>query len=94
VTEVLFYQSPRALTRTVEDDVLLASQRHEGVDRLSGTARTVWELLESPRTLESLLDALAGIFAAERGAIAADVESLLRDLEARGMVERVADGDD
>jgi len=54
----------------------------------------VWELLESPRTLESLLEALAEIYAVEPGVISTDVESLLRDLEARGWVERVADGDD
>jgi hypothetical protein len=45
-----FYQSPSALTRTVDGDVFLGSQRPEGIDRLSGTARAVWRLLESPRT--------------------------------------------
>jgi hypothetical protein len=94
VTDVFFYQSPSALIRRVDDDVLLASQRHEAIDLLSGTARSVWELLESPRTLESLVDALAGIYAVDRRVISTDVESLLRDLEARGWVERVGDGDD
>lgn len=94
MTDVLFYQSPSSLIRRIDKDVLLASQRREGIDLLSGTARSVWELLETPRTLESLLDALAEIYAVESAVISTEVESLLRDLEARGWVERIADGDD
>jgi DNA-binding MarR family transcriptional regulator len=94
VNEVLFAQSPGALIRRVKGDVLLASQHHEGVDLLSGTARSVWELLASPRTLESLLQELAESYAVDRRVISTDVESLLDDLEARGWVERVVDHDD
>jgi hypothetical protein len=42
-----FHQLPGALTRTVDGDVLLASQLPEGIN---GTARAVWRLLESLRT--------------------------------------------
>lgn len=74
--------------------MLLASKGREEVDRLSGTARSVWELLTTPRTMGSLLDALAEIYSIDRRLIASDVEALMKDLEARGLVERVADGDD
>jgi hypothetical protein len=33
-----FHQLPSALTRTVDGDLFLGSQRQEGIDSLSGTA--------------------------------------------------------
>jgi hypothetical protein len=94
MTSMWFYQSPSALTRTVGGEVLLASQEDERIGLLSGTAQTVWRLLESPRTLESVLDALVETYAVDRNVISDEVESLLRDLVARGWVEGVADGED
>jgi hypothetical protein len=49
----------------------------------------VWDLLEAPRSPAELVDALAPVYEGSPDVIAGDVNSLLRDLEARGFVEEV-----
>jgi hypothetical protein len=46
----------------------------------------VWALLETPATLEDLVRALADHFGEAAGRIRGDVETLLADLVARGIV--------
>ena len=53
----------------------------------NGTATRVWALLEQPRSLDELCDALTEEFDVEREACAREVVALLRDLENDGLVE-------
>lgn len=53
---------------------------------LTGTARRVWELLDYPVSLDALAETLSAEFDAPPDAIRADVETLVADLAARGLV--------
>ena len=89
-----FYQSPTTLSRSFADEVLLAAADREEIDRLSGSARTAWDLLRKPQTLDSLVMNLAEVYDTETATIDADVEALVNDLVSRGWVEAVSNGDD
>lgn len=79
--------SPATLTRTVGDDVLLASAIREQMEVLSGTAGAVWGLLEAPRTCEEISTVLAREFGAAPEIVESDVEHLLKHLEEGGWIE-------
>ena len=63
---------------------LLAPER---VLEANPTAVEVLRLCDGERSLPEIVDSLAVRFAADRGRIAAEVETLLRDLAAKKMVE-------
>jgi pyrroloquinoline quinone biosynthesis protein D len=70
--------------RTRGGYVLLAPER---VLNANETAVQVLRLCDGERTVANLIDELTKKFSAERSRIATDVETLLRDLSAKRMVE-------
>jgi hypothetical protein len=87
-------RSPNTLSRVVGSEILLTAPGRVDVVRLTGTAGAVWELLDTPQTLSSLVDALSRTYRAAPEAMAADVKRLLSQLLEQGWAESVADGDD
>ena len=51
-----------------------------------GTAIEILKRVDGARTLEAIIDDLAGVFQAPRDLIERDVEAMMRDLEAKGVV--------
>jgi len=51
------------------------------------TATAVWKLLERPRRLDEICDALAGEFEVDPGECERDVLALLKDLETDGLID-------
>ena len=64
--------------------VLLAPER---VFTTNAIAVEIIRLLDGERTVYALIDELSARFSAERARVALDVETLLRDLAAKRMVE-------
>jgi hypothetical protein len=60
----------------------------------NGTATRIWSLIESPRRLSDLRDALLEEFDVEPDVCETELVDLLKDLEADGLVELrpIADG--
>ena len=85
-----FRRSPGTIVRTVRDEVLLTAAGHEDVDRLSGTAAAVWNVLEVPRAPAEVAGLVAGAFGQPEQAVLTDVEAFLDELSRRGWVERVS----
>lgn len=56
----------------------------------NGTATRVWALLAEPRRLSDLRGALAAEYDVDPDTLAADVDALLGELEADGLLERTA----
>lgn len=77
------------LWRDLGGEILVTAPGGKGVERLGGSALQVWALLERPRTVEECTRAIAG----PSDAIAAEVESFLEELVARGVVEEVPEYD-
>ena len=90
----LLMQSATVLWRNVGDTVVLAAQDSEGFEELSPTAAAVWRLLENPRALPDLVEALAIGYDVRPEEIAVDVGTLIRDLEAEDALETIVDADD
>lgn len=86
---ILLRQSSAILTRRVGPEILIAPLDTEGCERLSETAASVWDLLESPRTFSELIATLAHLYSVTPAAIAADVENLIDELLRRGVIERI-----
>lgn len=53
---------------------------------LSDTGVRVWELLQAPRTVEAILEALVTEYEVERPRAEADLHTLLADLQSRGLI--------
>jgi len=70
----------------LDDEVLVVDPRTREVHLLNLTATRIWELLEKAHTPDELVLALSEEFEAPVEALRADVEVLLADLGAKGLV--------
>lgn len=94
MNEMWLARSSSVLSRAVGSEVLLTAPGREDIVRLAGTAGAVWELMENPQTISSLVTALDRRYDAARETIAADVERLVSEMLEQGWAEAVGDGDD
>jgi hypothetical protein len=89
-----YYREPHVLERNDGGQVVLALPGSGGVAFLTPSTETVWRLLETPRTVVDLATSLARVYQGPIEDLATDVERLLEDLVARGVVQAVSDADD
>lgn len=89
LNEGVFRRSPTALFRRVGGDIILATPGREEFDSLSSTAGTAWELLDTPKDLDTLVKELALEYRMQAPSIVSDVAALLLDLLRRGWIEEV-----
>ena len=71
----------------LNDEVLVVDPKTREVHLLNSTATRIWELLETPHTPDELLVALTREFDAPEEALRADIETLLGELGAKGLVD-------
>jgi hypothetical protein len=83
-----YMRSPLVLSRRVGQEWLLALPNRDEIDIVSGTAGTVWELLETPATVADLSKALSEIYESSSEAIAAEVSDFVGVLSERRLLER------
>lgn len=87
LNEGTFRRSPDALFRRVGGDIILATPEREDFDSLSSTASAAWELLDTPKELDELVNELALEYRMPPHSIVSDVAALLLDLLRRGWIE-------
>jgi len=80
-----FKKSDNVVSRQIDEETILVPINQTGVDvqkiyALNNTAAAAWELLETPKTLDQLVDELEKDFAAGTGVMRNDIESLIQDL--------------
>lgn len=80
------------LTRSFGDEVVIAAPGGEDFVHLRGTSAAVWGLLDVPRALPEIVEAVAEFYGAVPDAISSDVEALLENLLRRGLIEEVGSG--
>ncbi len=88
-----YRRSPGVLSRTFSGEVILAAPGVDDFESLSATAGSVWQLLDEPRSLDEIVDALTVRYPNAGPTIGRDVESLIEHLAQRGLVERLRVGD-
>jgi Coenzyme PQQ synthesis protein D (PqqD) len=89
LNEGVFRRSPQALHRRVGGDVILARPDRDDFDSLSSTAGAAWEILETPKGLDELVNQLSAAYRMQPHSIVSDVAELLLELLRRGWVEEV-----
>jgi len=82
----LVVAAPEQLSTTLGDDVVILGLRDSVYYGLSGPGTRIWQLLQTPRRVEEIASSIAGEFEVTREQVAADLQALLADLEARGLV--------
>lgn len=88
-----FRRSPSVITRSVGDEIVAAVPARDDFHCLSGTALAMWDLLEIPRTLPELAGIASAAYSTEPERIISDIDLLLDDLIAQGLVEEVEETD-
>lgn len=81
--------SPDVVFEVLEGEAILLHMQDGTYYRLNKTGTRVWELLESEPDRTRIVAAIADEFDAPAEAIAADVDALLGDLQAKGLVAPV-----
>ncbi|HEX9123125.1 MAG TPA: PqqD family protein [Actinomycetota bacterium] len=89
-----FRRVPHAPWRSVGDDVYVAPLGRAELDRLAGPAATAWRVLETPASMAELLGALGEAYSMPTDAILPEVEEMVRELLARGLIEGADGGSD
>jgi hypothetical protein len=90
---VAYRRSAEVLSRAFGGEVVLAAPGVDDFEMLSATAGSVWQLLDEPRSIDEIVDALSARYPNAGRTIGPDVESLVEHLARRGLVERLRVGD-
>ncbi len=83
-------RSTDLFTAPVDQDLVLMAPALDGYLAMDAVGRRVWELLESPLTVEELCRRLAGEYDATVERIAEDLTPFLRQMEEKGLIRVVA----
>lgn len=76
----------RQLSTTLADEVIILGLDDSMYYGLSGTGARIWELLQTPHTIEEIVTTITGEFDADRARVEADLDLLLADLQSRGLI--------
>jgi hypothetical protein len=85
-----FRRASGVLSRAFAAEVLLARGGREEIDRLSGPAAEVWEVLEMPRSIGEVVAIISEAFEVQDREIAGQLEALVKDMHDRGWLERTS----
>ena len=80
-----FIKNDNVITRQIGDETVLVPINQTGVEvqkiyALNDTAAAAWELLETHKSLDQLVDELDKNYAARTGTIRRDIERFIQDL--------------
>lgn len=70
----------------LNEEVLVVDPKTREVHLLNSTATRIWDLLETPHTPKEVLAAMTQEFEAPEEVLRADIETLLGELGAKGLV--------
>ncbi len=71
----------------IGDEIVVVVPRARLMHRIEGVGVRIWELLERPATVASLVSALESEFEVERETLEADVVGFLEELRGRELLE-------
>lgn len=83
----------RQLSTTLGDEVIILGLDASMYYGLTATGARIWELVQTPRTIDDILSVITAEFEVDRERAEADLQPLLADLQARGLVAITRSGD-
>lgn len=72
---------------TIDDEIVVMSLDSGDFFSLTGTARTIWQLIDGQRNRAALLAALADQYGCEEAEIAGDLDAFVTQLSRAGLIE-------
>ena len=78
--------APEQLSTTLGDDVVILGLRDTVYYGLSGTGTRIWQLLQTTRRVNDIATSMVEEYDVTYEQALADLQALLTDLEARGLV--------
>ena len=85
--KMIYTRAPHVLYRNAGADVLALLPGESNVHLMAGSSALMWDLLAEEIAFEDLVDDLAKLYARPAPEIAPSLESYLKDLMRRGLVE-------
>ena len=76
----------RQLSTTLGDEVVILGLDDSMYYGLTGTGVRIWQLVQSPRTVEEIVTTITAEFEVDRVRARADLDALLADLQSRGLI--------
>jgi hypothetical protein len=76
----------RQLSTTLAEEVIILGLDDSMYYGLTGTGARIWELVQTPRTIDDILTTITAEFDVDRQRAQADLDALLADLQSRGLV--------
>ena len=86
MTGLLTKASDRFSETTIDDETVVMSLDSGDFFSLSGTARTIWELLDGTRDRAALIATVAGRYGVAGESIAGEVDAFLTQLDQAGLI--------
>lgn len=80
-------KSDASLATTIDGEAVILETESGVYFGLNEVATYIWELLDEPRDLEELCEAVLSEYDVSRERCERDLQEVLRDLEGRGLVE-------
>jgi Coenzyme PQQ synthesis protein D (PqqD) len=87
MTEGTISRSNGWLASWIGDELMMMSADSSAYLSLSGTGGRIWELLEEPRTLNGLCEALAAEYDVQPAEVRGEVEGFLERLQEQHAIE-------
>lgn len=84
---VLVFRTPDQVSTLLQGEVVILNVKSGKYYNLNPVGSRIWELIEQPASILSIVDAIAGEYDVERERCAADVDNMLRAMHAAGLVE-------
>ena len=86
----MYQRSPEAIFSEVGGDIVALNVARGACYGMEQVTASIWQLLAEPVTLEQLCARLVEMYEVDPATCRGDVEALLGELEAEGMVQRMA----
>jgi hypothetical protein len=80
-------QSPNLVATQLGQEIVILGLDSELYYSLSEVGAQIWKLIESPMSVQSVLDALLKQYAVDPALCQADLLAILQDLTAEGLIE-------
>jgi hypothetical protein len=82
----IFRRAEEQLSTELDGETVLLSIKNGQYYKLDAVATRIWQLLEEPQSLESLVDQLLAEYEVERDQCTTDVQGYLDELESEGLL--------
>ena len=84
----MYQRSQEAIFSEVGEDIVALNVERGNCYGMEQVTATVWQLLSSPQTLEQICAKLVEIYDVDPQTCQTEVQTLIKDLEAEGLIQR------